>query len=277
MIGNPTRDELKPINYELFILALSVMSLVNWVSYFILDEAPTKQVVLVMDLLLSLVFVVDFIYRFFSARNKANYFVRQFGWLDLLSGLPLPLARIARLARVVRATRLLNAYGLRNTVREFLVNRAGSAVYLVFFLIILVMQYGSIAILYTERGAPEANIRTASDALWWVLVTISTIGYGDRYPVTHQGQLISVVVILLGVALFGVVTGFLASSFDDGDSDEIKYSPVRPWLAPEESLTILEEIARLRQVQEAANAEFNSHLAKLVERLEQVNEAGKDL
>jgi voltage-gated potassium channel len=277
MTVDSTRDELKPTNYEFFLLALSIMSLVNWVSYFIIEDVPIKRVVLAMDLLLSLVFVADFIYRFFSARNKANYLLGQFGWLDLLSGLPIPVARIARLARVVRATRLLNAYGMRNAIREFLINRAGSAVYLVFFMIILVMQYGSVAILFTERGAPGANIRTASDALWWVLVTISTIGYGDLYPVTHQGRLIAVVVILLGVALFGVVTGLLASNFEYDDSDEGQDELPSHLLSPEESLTLLEEIARLRQTQERANAEFNSHLAKLIERLEQTETGARDV
>jgi voltage-gated potassium channel len=182
-----------------------------------------------------------------------------------------------RLARVIRAARLLNAYGGRNTIREFLTNRAGSAVYLVFFMIILVMQYGSIAILYTERGAPGANIQTASDALWWVLVTISTVGYGDQYPVTQQGRGIAIVVILLGVALFGVVTGFLASNFDYGDSGGEKDNPASQRLAPPEPSTILEEIARLRLAQERANAEFNSHLARLVERLEQAGEIARDV
>lgn len=277
MISDSTRDELKPTNYELFILGLSIMSLANWLSFIIIDGVSIRRVILAMDLLLSAVFLVDFIYRFFTARGKANYLLRQFGWLDLLSCLPLPQAKIVRLARVIRATRLLNALGLRNTVREFLTNRAGSAVYLVFFMIILVMQYGSIAILYTEQGAPGANIQTASDALWWVLVTISTVGYGDQYPVTQQGRLIAIVVILLGVALFGVVTGFLASNFDYNDAHGARDRRAAQLLAPDESLTILEEIARLRRAQERANAEFNSHLAKLVERLEQVDERSRDL
>ncbi len=277
MTAGSSRDELKPTNYEFFILALSIMSLVNWVSYFIIDEIQIRRVVLAMDLLLSLIFVADFLYRFFSARSRANYVFRQLGWLDLLSGLPLPLARIARLARVIRAARLLSAFGSRNSVREFLANRAGSAVYLVFFMIILVMQYGSIAILYTEQGAPGANIQTAPDALWWVLVTISTVGYGDQYPVTQQGRFIAIIVILLGVALFGVVTGFLASNFEYKAAAETNEGSVGRQLVPDEPQTILEEITRLRQAQERANLEFNSHLARLVERLEQGGHVSHDV
>lgn len=276
MNTNTIRDELKSTNYEFFILALSILSLINWASYFFVRDDQIERVVVAVDLLLSLIFLIDFIYRLQTAKSKANYFLKQFGWLDLLSSLPLPQAKILRLARVIRAARLLNEYGLRSTIGEFLINRADSAVYLVSFLIILVLQYGSIGILYAEQYAPDTNIQTASDALWWVLVTISTVGYGDEYPVTLQGRLIAVVVILLGVALFGVVTGFLANAFarDGSTGDEEGRAGQR--LVPDDSATILEEIARLRQAQEKANAEFNSYLARLVERLEKVQDSATD-
>ena len=231
---------------------------------------------LAIDVLLSLIFLTDFLYRLFTARSKRRYFLRQFGWLDLLSSLPFPQAKILRLARVIRATRLLGRYGMRKIMGEFLVNRAGSAVYLVFFLIILVLQYGSVAILYAEQDALGANIRTASDALWWVLVTISTVGYGDQYPVTGQGRLIAIIVILLGVALFGVVTGFLANAFDKDEAGEARNAPLGQRLELDDSLTILEEIAKLREAQEQANSEFNGHLARLVEHLERDKDAATE-
>jgi voltage-gated potassium channel len=67
--------------------------------------------------------------------------------------------------------------------------------------------------LIAERHSPDANILTASDAIWWVFVSITTVGYGDRFPVTDQGRLIGVVTLTVGVGLFGVVTGFLANLF----------------------------------------------------------------
>jgi len=267
-----TRDELKSSNYEFFILALSILSLFNWVSYFIIDDFQIERVMLAIDMLLSLIFLVDFAFRLFTAKSKPNYFLKQYGWLDLLSSLPFPQAKILRLGRVIRITRLFSQYGLRRSFAEFLRNRAGSAVYLVFFLIILVLEFGSVAILYAEHDASLANIETANDALWWVLVTISTVGYGDQYPVTLQGRFIGIVVIILGVALFGVVTGFLANAFDSDDEETDQSLTFE--LAPTDLTTILEEITRLRQAQERANAEFNGHLARLVDRLEKVDEKG---
>jgi voltage-gated potassium channel len=269
-----TRDELKSTNYELFILALSILSLFNWVTYFILDDIQMERVVLIVDALLSLIFLADFFFRLLTAKNKANYFLRQYGWLDLLSSLPIPQAKIFRLGRVIRITRLLHAQGLRQTISEFLVQRAGSAVYLVFVLIVLVLQFGSVAILAAERGAPDAEIRTASDAIWWAVVTMSTVGYGDEYPVTNNGRLVAILVIVVGVALFGVVTGFLANAFDSPPEGAERPQAVET--GSDEPLTILEEITRLRQAQEKANAEFSGHLAQLVARLEQVEQQETD-
>jgi voltage-gated potassium channel len=78
---------------------------------------------------------------------------------------------------------------------------------------ILVLEFGSLAMLAVESSDPEANIRTASDAVWYLLVTMSTVGYGDLYPVTAGGRIIGSLIIVVGVGVFGTLTGFLANAF----------------------------------------------------------------
>ena len=78
---------------------------------------------------------------------------------------------------------------------------------------ILVLEFGSLWILHVEQNAPGANITSASDALWYTIVTISTVGYGDRYPVTNEGRLIGSLIIVVGVGIFGTFTGYLANLF----------------------------------------------------------------
>ena len=78
---------------------------------------------------------------------------------------------------------------------------------------ILVLEFGSLWILDVEQNAPGANITTASDALWYTIVTISTVGYGDRYPVTNEGRVIGSLIIIVGVGIFGTFTGYLANLF----------------------------------------------------------------
>ncbi len=70
----------------------------------------------------------------------------------------------------------------------------------------------SIAVLHFEVG-PAANIKTPQDALWWALVTITSVGYGDRYPVTAEGRLVAAALMVAGVGLFGTFAGFIAAWF----------------------------------------------------------------
>lgn len=211
---------LKNINYEVFIFSVSILSVVNWILFFFIRDKEALGVLYVVDLILVVIFVGDFLYRLFTAESKRNYFLEQLGWLDLLGSFPLPQFRIARLGRVVRAIILMRDLGGRGLFRRFMRDRVGSAAYLVAFMIILVLEFGSLAVLSAEDGAPGATIDTSGDAVWWSVVTIATVGYGDTYPVTSEGRLIGVFVIVLGVALFGVVTGTLANRFVQPPGEE---------------------------------------------------------
>ena len=92
-------------------------------------------------------------------------------------------------------------------------NRARAILLVVLLLTVIVIEFGSMTILAIEEPVEGSNIKTASDALWYLVVTISTIGYGDQYPVTNLGRLIGVAIIITGVALFSTLTGYLAHYF----------------------------------------------------------------
>ncbi len=157
----------------------------------------------------------------------------------------------------------MREFGLRAMVRDFLRDRAGSSLYTVTILVILVFEFGSLAILYTEQFAPGANITTAADAMWWAIVTMSTVGYGDQSPVTHNGRLIGILVILVGVGLFGVITGFMANAFLGGDG-EAEASPQ----SSDNTLALLQEIRKSQLSQEKTTEELRKRLADLERKLE---------
>jgi len=92
-------------------------------------------------------------------------------------------------------------------------SRADSALYMTIFLVIMVLEFSAMMIISIEGRIPEANIKTASDAIWWGYVTITTVGYGDRFPVTNSGRAVGILLLTAGVGLFGVLTGFLANAF----------------------------------------------------------------
>lgn len=208
------RTELKNTGYEIFIGILSVISILNLVLVYAFVKDPgLQQILTVMNALFSAIFLGDFLYRIFTAPSAGAYFFRHFGWADLLASLPLPQVKVLRVFRLVRVTRLLRDVGVRTVWTTIVRDRANSALLVLLLMGIIVLEFGSLLILRIEQYAPGANITSASDALWYVIVTISTVGYGDQYPVTDAGRLAGTVVIVTGVGIFGTFTGYLANLF----------------------------------------------------------------
>jgi len=115
---------------------------------------------------------------------------------------------------------------------------------------ILVLQFGSLEMLNVESQSPDANIKTASDALWYTIVTISTVGYGDRYPVTNEGRLVGTLIIVIGVGIFGTFTGYLANLFLSPSKEEPAPEPIPP--TPDDPQARLEQLKLLMAQQQAA-------------------------
>jgi len=208
------RSELKSTGYEIFIGALSVLSIVNLVLVYAFVKDESLQTVLsVMNGLFSAIFLGDFIYRLATAPSRGAYFFKQYGWADLLASLPFPQFKILRVFRLIRVFRLLRELGPRAIWRTLVRDRAGSALLVLLLMGILVLQFGSLTMLFLEQDAPDANITSASDAIWFTIVTISTVGYGDQYPVTSAGRIAGAVIIVVGVGIFGTFTGYLANLF----------------------------------------------------------------
>ena len=208
-----SEEELGNPPYELFIAALSMLSVANVVLVLGVRHPAARDVVLSIDLLLSVIFLVDFLARLKRSRRRSDYFLREFGWADLLACVPVPEAKLLRIFRLVRVGRILRRQGLGSTGRSLGRDPAGSALFTLLFIAILVLEFGSLLMVNLESSAPSANITSAPNALWYVIVTMSTVGYGDTYPVTQAGRILGTVIIILGVGIFGTLTGYLANVF----------------------------------------------------------------
>jgi len=146
------------------------------------------------------VFVVDLVVRMALADERKRYLVRH--WYDLLV-VVLPLLRPLRLFRLIPLLSVLNRRaqtGLRGRVAIYV---AGGASLLAFV--------AALAVLDVERSSPDANITGFGDAIWWAVTTMTTVGYGDHYPVTSAGRVVAFGLMLGGIALLGTVTAILAS------------------------------------------------------------------
>jgi len=252
--------ELKNTTYEAFIGILSILSIVNIAFIYLARSDAVDAVVDIMSGFLSVIFLVDFTFRFVTAgKGRWNYFFKQFGWADLVASIPIPQLKILRVFRLFRAYRLGKEYGVKNMARTFWEERAQSALFAVLLFIILLLEFGSMAMVWAEEDAAGANITTGGDAVWWAYVTITTVGYGDQFPVTSLGRFIGILVMTGGVALFGVLTGFLANVFLSPTKEA---EPATQGKAGDPK-SMLAGIRRRLEEQEAANAKLRAQIEEI--------------
>ncbi|HMK08530.1 MAG TPA: ion transporter [Anaerolineales bacterium] len=221
------KSELKSTGYELFILMLSLISVFNllvdyesllagWLNARISLTIPSAnpvslQVIEIINAILTVFFVIDFTFRITTTSSKSGYFFRNWGWADLLACIPT--FRIFRIFRILRASRLMRRFGVRKMLDELINNRAGSALYITMVALIVLVEIAAVFVLKFESVNPDANLTSAGDAVWWVFVTVTTVGYGDFYPTTLGGRTLGVMVMFGGIALIGVLASFLSNFF----------------------------------------------------------------
>ncbi|REF30644.1 potassium channel family protein [Calidifontibacter indicus] len=154
-------------------------------------------------------FVLDYVVRLLLAQHRGRWVLRHL--LDL-AVIALPLLRPLRLLRLVTLLNVLNrraSVGLRGRVAAYL---TGGSVLLSFV--------AALAVLDAERLNADASITSFGDAWWWALTTMTTVGYGDTFPVTTTGRFIASALMVGGIALLGTVTATLASWLADRVREE---------------------------------------------------------
>ena len=211
-----SNDRIEPVSasYQIFTLILCLYALAALgVQSVIRLDPETREIIDYADYAVCILFFTDFLICLLRAPNRWNYF-KTWGWLDLLSSIPtIDVARLGRAARVLRIFRVLRGLRATKQLVTLILRRRAESVFLAVSLVaLLLIVFCSIAVLHFEVD-PNANIKTAEDAIWWAFTTITTVGYGDRYPVTSEGRFIAVVLMCAGVGVFGTFSGYLAAWF----------------------------------------------------------------
>jgi len=168
-----------------------------------------------VDLGLTVIFVAEFASRFAATFDRAAYLRGH--WIDLFA--LIPVARGVRVLRLLRLLRLVRAFaGLYRALQHFerMARHRGLAWLFVAWLAVMVI---CSAFLYTAEVGVNAAVASPFDALWWGIVTLTTVGYGDVTPVTPEGKVAASVLMLLGIGLFSAITATLTSfMLTTGDS-----------------------------------------------------------
>jgi voltage-gated potassium channel len=221
MAANPTieqgatdRKSRKITVYDLVIGILAIFSLILLIPIYFGNLSPENEAILnYLEDALCVVFLIDFFRSLILATSKWGYFLKQGGWLDLLGSIPISAFAIFRIARLFRIVRLLQKM-TGGEFRRMLLGRLAQSTLLFTLVIALILVFTiSWGVLYAEQNAPGANIKTYHEAVWWAFVTITTVGYGDYYPVTGAGQLMAIILMFSGLGIIGVLSSYLASTF----------------------------------------------------------------
>lgn len=199
--------------YQLFMLALCVLALAGIVLQHVFRHDREIELVLdTADFVICMAFAIDFLVSLWTAPDRTRYLIT-WGWLDLLSAIPmLDPTRWARLARIARITRLLRSIRAARVLSTVILKRRQSTLLAASLVALVLITASSTAILHFEVSN-DANIKTAENALWWAFATITTVGYGEFYPVTAEGRVIAAILMTAGVGLFGAFSAALAAWF----------------------------------------------------------------
>ncbi len=201
--------------YQLFVLVLCCFVLVQLtVESLFVVPADAHEILLRVDLVICAFFFFDFCVQFRRAPSKLRYMIT-WGWIDLLSSIPLVSGALwGRAARALRLFKILRGIRSARELIRYLASqrRAESAILSLVLISMVVVTTSSIVILQFEQGL-GGTIQTPADAMWWTVVTISTVGYGDTYPISPEGRMIAVALMGVGIGLFGTFTALVAAWF----------------------------------------------------------------
>lgn len=195
-------------------LTIAIFSIVSigllTVSFFLDHNSELYRLLNYYDWGLCAFFLYDFFEELFTSKNKAKYFFTV-GWLDLLSSIPV--VHELRFARIIRVIRIIRIFHSAKLLIEYLRSNRKSSLYgAIVMTLISIIILSSFFVLWVEQDV--GNIKTAEDALWWTFISVTTVGYGDYFPVTNVGKLLASLLIMSGIVGFGTVVSFLSSKFN---------------------------------------------------------------
>lgn len=201
---------------QIAILVLSLVALCAVAADTVLVlPIAIRGVIQIADTVICVILLADFCVRLYYAESKLAFM--KWGWIDLVASIPnLEVLRFGRLVRVLRVIRLLRGVrSVHRVLQQVMKNRMEGGAVSLGLMAILLITFSSVSILVVERGE-GANIKSAEDAIWWSIATMTTVGYGDRYPVTTEGRIIGIAVMVCGVGMFAGLSGLVTSLFLGG-------------------------------------------------------------
>ncbi|WP_452221896.1 ion transporter [Lacinutrix salivirga] len=217
--------------FSFFIQALILISVIAFSIETIPDLEPlTKSILQFIEIFSVVVFTLEYALRIYVADSKPKFIFSFFGIIDLLAILPFYLSfgldlRFLRSLRFLRLFRVLKLVRYNKAINHFskAIQSAKEEIFLFLFITLLLIYFSAIGIYYFEHEAQPEHFSSIFDSLWWAIITLTTVGYGDVYPITVGGRVFTFIILMIGLGIVAIPTGIISSaltkSVDSKDED----------------------------------------------------------
>ncbi|MEM8857654.1 MAG: ion channel [Chloroflexota bacterium] len=237
-------DKITP--FSLFMIFLNIFAVIVALLTFTFSNLPeqTRDLMIQLDTLMSVILLADFVWRFSQLeRSQWRDFWLPWGFVDLLGCMPaFPILRIFRLVRLFRLFQGIREIGSRQIWHQIREQWAASYLWGAATLSVPLVLLSGWWIQRVEQDSCAAGVSgaicTFGDGVWWAFVTVTTVGYGDRFPVSSSGRLLAGILMTIGVGIFGLFTSYIATVFIRQEDDQIE----------EELENVKQELAEIKEL-----------------------------
>jgi len=206
--------------FAFFIQALILISIITFSIETIPNLKPqTRTILESIELVCVIVFTIEYLLRIFVADRKPKFIFSFFGIIDLLAILPFYLSfgvdlRSLRALRFLRLFRVLKLVRYNRAMNHFTraIKSAKEEIFLFIFITLILIYFAAVGIYYFENQAQPEHFSSIFDSLWWAIITLTTVGYGDVYPITVGGKIFTFLILMIGLGIVAIPTGIISSA-----------------------------------------------------------------
>ena len=214
--------------FDIFIQSLIVLSLISFSIETLPDLSENiKRLLKITEAIVVVIFTMEYLLRLFIADKKLKFVFSFYGLIDLFAILPFYVAkgidlRSIRIFRLFRLVRAFKIFRYSKAIQRFKISFLEVKEELTLFLVAtgFLLFVTSVGIYYFENSAQPEQFKSVFHCLWWAIVTLTTVGYGDVYPVTVGGKIFTSFIVIIGLGIIAVPTGLVASALTKTLSDE---------------------------------------------------------
>ena len=213
-------DNKKSRYFAFFIQALILLSVITFSIETIPNLKPQTKILLrSVEWFSVIIFSLEYILRIYVADSKPKFIFSFFGIIDFLAILPFYLSfgldlRSLRALRFLRLFRILKLVRYNRAMNHFTraIKSAREEIFLFIFITLILIYFSAVGIYYFENEAQPEHFSSIFDSLWWAIITLTTVGYGDVYPITVGGKVFTFFILMIGLGIVAIPTGIISSA-----------------------------------------------------------------